>query len=92
MCGIVGYIGDKQAQPILLNALGKLEYRGYDSCGVAISSHAGIEVFKDAVRVSVLAKKLAAHNGKTGIRAGQPTANRPGRTPIPTWIAPARSP
>ncbi|MDP8264458.1 MAG: glutamine--fructose-6-phosphate transaminase (isomerizing) [Candidatus Aceula lacicola] len=36
MCGIVGYIGDKNAQPILLNALKRLEYRGYDSCGIGI--------------------------------------------------------
>jgi len=66
MCGIVGYIGDKKAQPVLLNALGKLEYRGYDSCGIALAN-GGIAVFKDAVRVNALAKKLAPHDGKTGI-------------------------
>ena len=38
MCGIVGYIGDKNAQPILLNALKRLEYRGYDSCGIGVVS------------------------------------------------------
>jgi glucosamine--fructose-6-phosphate aminotransferase (isomerizing) len=66
MCGIVGYIGDKKAQAVLLNALAKLEYRGYDSCGIALSN-GGLQVFKDAVRVNILAKNLAPHNGKTGI-------------------------
>jgi glucosamine--fructose-6-phosphate aminotransferase (isomerizing) len=66
MCGIVGYIGDKKAQPILLNSLGKLEYRGYDSCGIAIVNK-GIEVYKDVGRVNALAKALAPHNGRAGI-------------------------
>jgi glucosamine--fructose-6-phosphate aminotransferase (isomerizing) len=66
MCGIVGYIGDKKAQPILLNSLAKLEYRGYDSCGIAIAND-GIEVYKDVVRVKALAKMLAQHDGRVGI-------------------------
>ena len=36
MCGIVGYIGDKDAYPILINGLKRLEYRGYDSAGIAV--------------------------------------------------------
>ena len=66
MCGIIGYIGDKQAQPILLNCLGRLEYRGYDSCGVAVSS-SGIEVYKDAVRVEALRKASPRLSGTVGI-------------------------
>ena len=53
MCGIVGYIGDRQAQSILLGCLEKLEYRGYDSCGVAIAFD-GIDIYKDAIRVKAL--------------------------------------
>jgi glucosamine--fructose-6-phosphate aminotransferase (isomerizing) len=66
MCGIVGYIGEKRAQPILLNSLGKLEYRGYDSCGIAVSA-GNIEVYKDAVRVKTLEKSLSSVEGTIGI-------------------------
>ena len=66
MCGIIGYIGNKQAQAILINGLEKLEYRGYDSCGVAIADD-GIEVYKDAVRVKALGKTSPKLGGTTGI-------------------------
>ena len=42
MCGIVGFIGRKPAAPLLLEGLAKLEYRGYDSAGIALVSEAGI--------------------------------------------------
>ncbi len=54
MCGIVGYIGEEQAAPILLSGLQKLEYRGYDSAGVAVYNDSGMHVVKSKGRLSVL--------------------------------------
>lgn len=56
MCGIVAYIGDELAGPILFDTLKRLEYRGYDSAGVAIKSDERIEVFKSAGRIADLEK------------------------------------
>jgi len=66
MCGIVGYIGNKQAQRILFSCLSKLEYRGYDSCGIAVAAD-NIQVHKDAVRVEELAKVAPQLGGTAGI-------------------------
>src|SRR3989337_4230636 len=66
MCGIVGYIGEKQAQPVLLNCLAKLEYRGYDSCGIALAGHS-LKMCKEAMRVAELAKMMPRLEGTIGI-------------------------
>lgn len=63
MCGIVGYIGDAQAAPILLDGLGKLEYRGYDSAGIAVYNGTDIKVVKAKGRLKVLSE--LTHDGAT---------------------------
>lgn len=54
MCGIVGYIGNEDAKEILLNGLEKLEYRGYDSAGIAVRTEDGTHVFKEKGRIATL--------------------------------------
>ncbi len=59
MCGIVGYIGNKNACEVILNGLNKLEYRGYDSSGIALNINGKIEVHKYKGRIKNLEEKLA---------------------------------
>lgn len=58
MCGIVGYIGKNQAAPILLEGLSKLEYRGYDSAGIAVYNNNELEVAKSKGKLAVLSEKI----------------------------------
>lgn len=59
MCGIVGYVGKRSAQDVLLDGLEKLEYRGYDSAGVALAQEGSIRVVKSKGRLDALRQKLA---------------------------------
>ncbi len=65
MCGIVGYIGFREAWPIVLKGLKRLEYRGYDSAGIALMNNTGQHIYKKAGKVAVL-EDFAAAQDKSG--------------------------
>jgi glutamine---fructose-6-phosphate transaminase (isomerizing) len=69
MCGIVGYVGPRQAATLLLEGLRRLEYRGYDSAGIAVINGTGLKINKAAGKLSNLEKQVAGHlpTGTVGI-------------------------
>ena len=76
MCGIVGYIGEQDAKEILLKGLEKLEYRGYDSAGIAVQNDKALTVFKEKGRIADLREVVdenVAASWESVIHVGQHT-------------------
>ncbi len=70
MCGIVGYIGPKNSLPILLEGLRRMEYRGYDSAGIALINENGLTIIKKAGKVADLVKAIGKKELSSGIGIG----------------------
>src|SRR2546428_13988780 len=70
MCGVVGYVGPRDAVAVLLDGLTRLEYRGYDSAGLAVLNGRGVETRKLAGRIAALRDRLAQDPGHRGRGVG----------------------
>ena len=70
MCGIVGYIGEKNCVPILINGLKRLEYRGYDSAGIGLIENGNSSIIKNKGKVSVLEETVSTLNLHAGLGIG----------------------
>ena len=66
MCGIVGYIGHREACPVIIKGLKRLEYRGYDSAGIALFNGTDIRITKTKGKVSDLEEKITSDNNTNG--------------------------
>jgi len=94
MCGIVGYVGFREAPPIVFDGLRRLEYRGYDSAGIAVIQDGEIAIRRDVGKLANLGKLLA----RSPLRASSESAIPGGphmvgpHRPMPTltWIAAGR--
>ena len=93
MCGIVGYTGNRQAAEVLLEGLGKLEYRGYDSAGMAVLGENGmVKLIKATGKIEHLAARTEGGRKLPGFAAsdtpaGQPMENPMRKTRIPMSAA-----
>src|SRR2546425_6123517 len=67
MCGIVGYIGFREAQSVLIDSLKRLEYRGYDSCGLVIMDEAAPKLIRSVGRIGLLEQKIKRTNPVNGL-------------------------
>ena len=82
MCGIAGYIGKQQAAPIILDGLSKLEYRGYDSAGIAVFDGQKIHMEKAVGRLRVLDEKINHGTLLPGFAASDTPAGRRMAVPL----------
>ncbi|SPY31742.1 Glucosamine--fructose-6-phosphate aminotransferase [isomerizing] [Oligella urethralis] len=94
MCGIVGAVAQRDITPILVEGLKRLEYRGYDSCGVAVYMNGELNRARSTQRVAELAQQIKA-DGIQGlqalrIRAGQPMAHPQLIMRIPIFLVKTR--
>lgn len=67
MCGIIGYVGEREATPIVLRSLKRIEYRGYDSCGILAQDNGKMHVHKSISSIDSLEKNLSEYEDKIGI-------------------------
>lgn len=70
MCGIVGSVGSRNALPVVLDGLKRMEYRGYDSAGVALMTQNGINVIKRAGKIAELESALGSNSATTSLAIG----------------------
>jgi len=97
MCGIVAYVGQQDALPIIIKGLRRLEYRGYDSAGVALIDQKGLSIYKKKGKVAELEKHLE-ENGAIrakvgiGIPVGRPMGNPMTSMRTPTILLPSALP
>ena len=96
MCGIIGYVGKKTAAPILLEGLRRLQYRGYDSAGLAVLSDGRLALRKKVGKLDEgLARLVEAQPVAGNLGIGHTRWATPGRLPMRTrtriWINPGRS-
>ena len=90
MCGIVAYIGPREAYPVIMKGLKRLEYRGYDSAGVALLDKDDLKVYKKQGRVAdwkkVLSEKTCTQIPGSVIPAGPPMVNPVTAMPIRIFL------
>ena len=81
MCGIVGYIGPKDATPIILNGLRRLEYRGYDSAGLAVQNGKDIVCLRSVGKIAELERKIGrgTHHSAVPVQDGDRVPDPPGK-------------